>query len=109
MLNWDEPAHPRLTAGQAPAPAPKPAPQPALGVVAAEPPAEIPEAILQDAAVTPDTIKVRETEGGATGLEDLTMGADRITVDDKQMINCRADLNQLVPFKYQWAWQKMSA
>ena len=22
------------------------------------------------------------------------------------MINCRADLNQLVPFKYQWAWQK---
>ncbi len=106
MLNWDEPAHPRLTAGQAPAPAPKPAPQPALGVVAAEPPAEIPEAILQDAAVTPATVKVRETEGGATGLEALTMGADRITVDDKQMINCRADLNQLVPFKYQWAWQK---
>ena len=22
------------------------------------------------------------------------------------MINCRADLNQLVPFKYEWAWQK---
>jgi ribonucleoside-diphosphate reductase beta chain len=22
------------------------------------------------------------------------------------MINCRADLNQLVPFKYKWAWQK---
>ncbi len=106
MLNWDEPAHPRLTAGQAPAPAPKPTPQPALGVVAAEPPAEIPEAVLQDVAVTPATVKVRETEGGATGLEDLTMGADRITVDDKQMINCRADLNQLVPFKYQWAWQK---
>ncbi len=106
MLNWDEPAHPRLTAGQAPAPAPKPTPQPALGVVAAEPPAEIPEAVLQDAAVTPATVKVRETEGGATGLEDLTMGADRISVDDKQMINCRADLNQLVPFKYQWAWQK---
>lgn len=31
---------------------------------------------------------------------------NRITVDDKAMINCRADLNQLVPFKYQWAWQK---
>ncbi|MDJ0891788.1 MAG: ribonucleotide-diphosphate reductase subunit beta [Gammaproteobacteria bacterium] len=106
MLNWDEPAHPRLTAGQAPAAAPKPAPQPALGVVAAEPPAEIPEAILQGAAVTPATVKVREVEGGATGLEELTMGADRISVDDKQMINCRADLNQLVPFKYQWAWQK---
>jgi ribonucleoside-diphosphate reductase beta chain len=40
----------------------------------------------------------------APGLEELEMGASRITVDDKAMINCRADLNQLVPFKYQWAW-----
>ena len=30
----------------------------------------------------------------------------RVRVDDKQMINCRADVNQLVPFKYEWAWQK---
>lgn len=43
---------------------------------------------------------------GATGLEDLEMGAARIQVDDKQIINCRADLNQLVPFKYRWAWDK---
>ncbi|MFQ5658983.1 MAG: ribonucleotide-diphosphate reductase subunit beta [Gammaproteobacteria bacterium] len=41
-----------------------------------------------------------------TGLEAVEFGAARITVDDKQMINCRADLNQLVPFKYKWAWQK---
>src|SRR3990167_9720424 len=43
---------------------------------------------------------------GATGLEALQMGAARIQVDDKQIINCRADLNQLVPFKYGWAWDK---
>jgi ribonucleoside-diphosphate reductase beta chain len=43
---------------------------------------------------------------GATGLENLEMGARRIQVDDKQIINCRADLNQLVPFKYPWAWTK---
>lgn len=43
---------------------------------------------------------------GATGLEQLEMGASRIQVDDKKIINCRADLNQLVPFKYKWAWQK---
>ena len=43
---------------------------------------------------------------GATGLETLEMGADRIHVDDKRIINCRADLNQLVPFKYNWAWEK---
>ena len=30
----------------------------------------------------------------------------RVTVDQKMMINCRADLNQLVPLKYDWAWQK---
>ena len=33
-------------------------------------------------------------------------GDTRVTVDQKRMINCRADLNQLVPFKYDWAWQK---
>ena len=42
----------------------------------------------------------------APGLEELEMGASRISVDEKAMINCRADLNQLVPFKYDWAWQK---
>ncbi len=47
-----------------------------------------------------------EGDGGATGLESLEMGAARIRVDDKRIINCRADLNQLVPFKYKWAWQK---
>lgn len=33
----------------------------------------------------------------------------RIRVDDKQIINCHADLNQLVPFKYHWAWDKYLA
>ncbi len=45
-------------------------------------------------------------KGGATGLEQIEMGAARIQVDDKMIINCRADLNQLVPFKYEWAWDK---
>ena len=31
---------------------------------------------------------------------------ERVTVDQKRIINCRADLNQLVPLKYNWAWQK---
>jgi len=44
--------------------------------------------------------------GGATGLEAIEMGAARIRVDDKKIINCYADLNQLVPFKYEWAWKK---
>ena len=40
------------------------------------------------------------------GLDDLEGAAARVQVGDKQMINARADLNQLVPFKYDWAWQK---
>jgi len=40
------------------------------------------------------------------GEEELEIMSGRVQVDDKAMINCRADLNQLVPFKYDWAWQK---
>ncbi|KTT26495.1 ribonucleotide-diphosphate reductase subunit beta [Pseudomonas oryzihabitans] len=40
------------------------------------------------------------------GLDDLEGSSARVHVGDKQMINARADLNQLVPFKYDWAWQK---
>ena len=48
----------------------------------------------------------QRAEGGNTGLETLEIGAGRVRVDDKKIINCHADLNQLVPFKYDWAWQK---
>ena len=48
-------------------------------------------------------------DSGSTGLESLEMGASRIQVDDKKIINCHADLNQLVPFKYEWAWDKYLA
>jgi|TARA_B110000971_G_scaffold6688_1_gene6535 ribonucleoside-diphosphate reductase beta chain len=50
--------------------------------------------------------KALEALNIAEGLEELEGTATRVTVDDKAMINCRADLNQLVPFKYDWAWQK---
>lgn len=48
-----------------------------------------------------------EAQGsGVTGLETIAFNAKRLRVDDKRIINCRADLNQLVPFKYEWAWKK---
>jgi ribonucleoside-diphosphate reductase beta chain len=34
---------------------------------------------------------------------------DRVRVEDKRMINGNADVNQLVPFKYSWAWDKYLA
>jgi ribonucleoside-diphosphate reductase beta chain len=47
--------------------------------------------------------------GVGAGVEasfSLDRNAARIRVDDKKIINCKADLNQLVPFKYEWAWKK---
>lgn len=57
-------------------------------------------------SITPTESSLLYSSAGATGLESLELGADRIQVDDKKIINCRADLNQLVPFKYPWAWDK---
>eukprot|EP01041_Mallomonas_annulata_P014478 gene14478-30823_t len=33
----------------------------------------------------------------------------RIRADDKRIINGQTDVNQLVPFKYKWAWEKYLA
>ncbi len=70
-------------------------------------PDELPDAVNVDTA----EVLERAAEAVASmdvslGLEELEMGAARVSVDEKAMINCRADLNQLVPFKYDWAWQK---
>jgi ribonucleoside-diphosphate reductase beta chain len=65
-----------------------------------------PQRSLLDEAPAPHTDSDTGAQGGATGLESLEMGAGRLRVDDKRIINCHADLNQLVPFKYDWAWQK---
>lgn len=44
-------------------------------------------------------------EAKATGLE-LKFGGARIRREDKKIINCPVDVNQLVPFRYDWAWDK---
>lgn len=35
--------------------------------------------------------------------------AKRVNADDKRIINGQTDVNQLVPFKYKWAWDKYLA
>ena len=113
MLNWDEFHEDDNAVADQPA---KAAPVPA----AAKPQPEAPQDEVQPAAVAESHGSYQVAEGDrlararksleeldvAAGLEELEMGAARIEVDDKQMINARADLNQLVPFKYEWAWQK---
>ena len=93
MLNWDdEPAAPK-----APAPA---------GIQGNASYTPHPAVVMNASTPKQDPLFA---EGGATGLEEIKMGATRIRVDDKKIINCRADLNQLVPFKYKWAWEKYLA
>jgi ribonucleoside-diphosphate reductase beta chain len=64
-----------------------------------EPPVEVapvaPAVVEETAAAVENQVAAVEAESH-----------ERVTVDQKAMINCRADLNQLVPFKYAWAWQK---
>jgi ribonucleoside-diphosphate reductase beta chain len=82
----------------APRPA-KPAPAPVKQEIAS----------VTVAPSTPQDASGAEAAGtgtGITGLENIEFNARRIRVDEKRIINCRADLNQLVPFKYDWAWQK---
>src|SRR4051812_25540315 len=47
-----------------------------------------------------------------SGKESFAKAANplrRVSVDDKKVINSKADVNQLVPFKYKWAWEKYIA
>ncbi len=102
VVEEKQPSEPALTtaAPAATAPVPPPIASPAAAVASAGNTAtdtQDPVALAREAIAIMDA---------APGLEELEMGAARIEVDDKRMINCRADLNQLVPFKYDWAWQK---
>ena len=45
----------------------------------------------------------------AIAARDSTDSFRRIHVEDKRVINGGTDVNQLVPFKYKWAWEKYLA
>ena len=97
MFNWDDPLADTGTANT-------PAADPIINNAVPEPAPTI--AAVSPAPASTDSTSDSAEDLGATGLESIEMGAARIRVDDKKIINCRADLNQLVPFKYEWAWSK---
>jgi ribonucleoside-diphosphate reductase beta chain len=45
----------------------------------------------------------------AAAQETVANPAARVNVSDKRIINGQTDVNQLVPFKYKWAWEKYLA
>ena len=122
MLNWDE-FNAQETPVAKPQPSPATPPQPETVSDQAAPEAQAPGAGSAPITGGADEQRQGRTERDTTdavtraratvakmdiseGVAELEGTAGRVEVDDKRMINCRADLNQLVPFKYDWAWQK---
>nr|WP_042919922.1 MULTISPECIES: ribonucleotide-diphosphate reductase subunit beta [unclassified Pseudomonas] len=104
MLSWDDAEDTIETATAAEA---APAAQPAAAPVDAE--ASVAAARMVSSADSEAVSRAKEALNDLDiqeGLDDLEGAAARVHVGDKMMINARADLNQLVPFKYDWAWQK---
>ena len=60
---------------------------------------------------TPSSPSAAATPAVAASVEaDATPPvARRVKASDKRIINGRTDVNQLVPFKYKWAWEKYLA
>ncbi|MEM7052733.1 MAG: ribonucleotide-diphosphate reductase subunit beta [Acidobacteriota bacterium] len=57
----------------------------------------------------PDPDPAAASPAASPGLSTLERNGARVRVDDKAMINSRADVNQLLPLKYRWAWEKYLA
>ncbi|MFC5869044.1 ribonucleotide-diphosphate reductase subunit beta [Aquincola agrisoli] len=58
-------------------------------------------------ASTTATTTPRTAAASAAGTE--VAAKRRVNVADKRIINGQTDVNQLVPFKYKWAWEKYLA
>ena len=91
MLTWDEEVKPSVqNLGGA------------SGVRPVEPPSflAMPTRMLNDAALAPVAPSV-------PAAKPASAGGKRIKAADKRIINGQTDVNQLVPFKYKWAWEKL--
>ncbi|MDM7322662.1 MAG: ribonucleotide-diphosphate reductase subunit beta [Gammaproteobacteria bacterium] len=92
MLNWDDPI-------------------PSKNFTPAEPSAApVPLAVIEGALRMHDSDESAHGEQRASsGLDAIATGAARINVSEKRIINATADVNQLLPMKYTWAWEKYLA
>jgi ribonucleoside-diphosphate reductase beta chain len=95
MLVWEEDTRPLpskpVHAG------PVPALQPAVAA-----------ATVSNAVVHPAARPVQGTPH-ASRAQPAAASERRVNVADKRIINGQTDVNQLVPFKYKWAWEKYLA
>lgn len=107
MLNWDEYSKDEAAAPAAAQKIVTEVAQPTEEVVAETPTENVASEINTESSDRASQARQAiEDLDPAEGVKELEALGGRVEVDQKAMINCRADLNQLVPFKYDWAWQK---
>ncbi|MGB9671060.1 MAG: ribonucleotide-diphosphate reductase subunit beta [Halothiobacillaceae bacterium] len=92
MLNWDDPIPNKKFTLAEPSAAP------------------VPPAVVEAALRMHDFDEPAHGEQhAASGLDAIATGAARVSVSEKRIINATADVNQLLPMKYTWAWEKYLA
>ena len=91
MLSWDD----EVTSTPAPRAAqPQFQPQPQSQPAASAALSQLDVAVKPEVLAQPDAASLAER---------------RVNAADKRIINGKTDVNQLVPFKYKWAWDKYLA
>lgn len=88
MLNWDE--------------------EPAAMPVASVAPVITPTAAVESNLLPnrPMPLPTASASAPSASINPEDAAARRVNVADKRIINGSTDVNQLVPFKYKWAWEK---
>jgi ribonucleoside-diphosphate reductase beta chain len=66
-------------------------------------------ALQVQAAVAAPVARAVAHEAPAAASSVVARSTRRVNVADKRIINGQTDVNQLVPFKYKWAWEKYLA
>ncbi|MBI1835336.1 MAG: ribonucleotide-diphosphate reductase subunit beta, partial [Burkholderiales bacterium] len=94
MLSWDDEVAP---AAPAPRTSPSPSPVVAAGFEQFQTRQQTQDVALNPALVSKPVVATAEELGR------------RVNAADKRIINGQTDVNQLVPFKYKWAWDKYLA
>ena len=72
-------------------------------------PAAIEPPALPAPVQPPSPAGFEPTATAGSGLGAIDSSGGRVAVSDKAMINADADVNQLLPLKYTWAWEKYLA
>ncbi|KHK50550.1 ribonucleotide-diphosphate reductase subunit beta [Ralstonia sp. A12] len=97
MLSWDDDVKPAAQPQAAPQPAYQPQPQ--LQTATAD----------QGGVLPPSATAIGTGILGNNPNAAAAQSNRRVNAADKRVINGATDVNQLVPFKYKWAWEKYLA